>query len=138
MAFIIILIALVFHIYFCTAFASYANAKGHDSSICGWMCFFFGIVGYLMVAALPDLEMQQTLSSIERKLNRLEFTLSKTSEQNKSNTPPQPADATLVPPEKATVPTTCDDDHVACPKCSMIQPSNRVVCWYCGQKFAAE
>lgn len=58
MSFLIIFVAIV--IYIClnrliaNEFYEVAAAKGHSERKYFWYCFFFGIVGYLMVIALQN------------------------------------------------------------------------------------
>lgn len=53
---ILILIAVVLAIQFfiATEFYNVANEKGYDSKKYLWIPFLFGIVGYLLVIALPN------------------------------------------------------------------------------------
>ncbi|MBQ9953774.1 MAG: hypothetical protein IJO92_05555 [Clostridia bacterium] len=52
----IIIIALVtlFSLWIAGEFHQAATLKGHPQSKYFWICFFCGIVGYLLVIALPD------------------------------------------------------------------------------------
>ena len=53
---IAIIIALVIDWIIANAFAEAAELKGHDERKYFWFCFLFGLVGYLLVIALPDLK----------------------------------------------------------------------------------
>jgi hypothetical protein len=52
---IAIIIALVIDWIIANAFAEAAELKGHGERKYFWFCFLFGLVGYLLVIALPDL-----------------------------------------------------------------------------------
>ena len=47
-----------------SAFEQIANEKGHEGYF--WWCFLCGIVGWLMVAALPDRKQPQTVKSYDK------------------------------------------------------------------------
>lgn len=52
--FILLLIATLVNFGISSEFNRIANEKGYEGSKYGWWCFFTSIVGYIMVAALPD------------------------------------------------------------------------------------
>lgn len=51
---LIAIVSLIINILICTKFADIAEDKGYSHSTYFWCCFFLGITGYIMVAALPD------------------------------------------------------------------------------------
>ena len=48
------LVSLVIGIFIALEFASIAREKGYDDAKYFWYTFFFGVIGMLMVIALPD------------------------------------------------------------------------------------
>ena len=68
---LIICTILFIHIGICVKFATIATDKGHSGLAYGLLCFFFTIIGYCLVAALPDLKMQEKLNDITRKLDNI-------------------------------------------------------------------
>ena len=54
LAFIALLIFLNY--YIAKQFEAVANMKGHFLKRYFWLCFFFGVAGYLLVIALPTVE----------------------------------------------------------------------------------
>lgn len=46
-------------------FADIATEKGYDWYNAFWLCFFFGYVGYLLVAARPDKRMRDKAKCLE-------------------------------------------------------------------------
>lgn len=56
---LVIIVVVVLQIYFATSFASIAVDKGYEYKSHFWGCFIFGIVGFCMVAALPDQKLRQ-------------------------------------------------------------------------------
>ena len=53
--FIIIVVAILIDMIIAGMFFAVATEKGYFGSRYFWICFFLGIVGYIYVAALPDL-----------------------------------------------------------------------------------
>ena len=48
------IMGLVLNIIFSIMFQNAAEEKGWMSKKYFWLCFFFGVIGYCLVAALPD------------------------------------------------------------------------------------
>ena len=91
-----------------------------------------------MVAALPDLEMQKSISNIAQKFYLMEGQSRKSAVEKVSTTPTQPViTEKVVTSENAIIPTTCNNE-IICPICSTKQPAGRTVCWSCCQKFVTE
>ncbi len=61
---LIAVIVLFIHGAIASTFADYAAQKGYDKSPYFWACFFLGVAGYCMVAALPDLVLYSKLDEI--------------------------------------------------------------------------
>lgn len=60
--FVILFFQLALNYFVAKAFENIAYAKGNVGKIYFWWCFWLGIVGWLMVIALPD---RSSLSNIE-------------------------------------------------------------------------
>lgn len=148
------IIALAIQIYFSMTFAEIATKKGYNGATYGWLCFFFSVVGYCLVIALPDLNKEQAFESAINKLSqqnvKLQLTLDRIermlNQQDAKSAQPDVEDTTPTPVEekKATadattpvVPLIGDDDTIVCPACNAKQGAGRKVCWSCGQKFVA-
>ena len=58
---IIILLILVLDCYIAQQFESVAKDKGYTGRKYYYLCFFLGIIGYLLVIALPDRANQKTI-----------------------------------------------------------------------------
>ena len=137
------LIALVCHIALCYFCGSLAEEKGHSSSSYCLLCIFFGVIGFCIVAALPDLKMRETLSGIEYKLRQLQSQSAQPPVEPVSNTQVQHSmnSSVLASPagaeERLTpiVTIAAEDGDIICPSCSTKQKSSRRICWNCGQKF---
>ena len=72
MYFLIGLIALIVNIVICVRFANIAAEKGYNGTGYFWACFFLSIIGYIMVAALPDQIVYCRLSQLEENQNHSE------------------------------------------------------------------
>lgn len=67
--YILILVAvLAICFYLASKAGEIADDKGYDGDKWKWICFWLGLVGYILVAAMPNLTMQATLKNIEAKL----------------------------------------------------------------------
>ena len=113
---LIVAIALIIHIAIATTFAEYAEQKGYDKSPYFWACFFLGVAGYCMVAALPDLVLYSKINEIA------------------SNTVPAP---THITPSKSTkIPTATaiatENKTWICGKCKTENSMNYGQCKKCG------
>ena len=57
------IVAIIINIYISVLFQEAAANKGFDEAKYFWICFFFGLVGYLFVIALPNLCYSQSSST---------------------------------------------------------------------------
>lgn len=51
--------------------ADIAKEKGYDWDKAFWLCFFLTVVGYLQIAARPDLKARADMEALEEQLNTL-------------------------------------------------------------------
>ena len=70
--FLIAVAALVINIIFCVKFKNCAEEKGHNGNAYFWVCFFFGPIGYILVAALPDINAKYLVCELSEKVDKLE------------------------------------------------------------------
>lgn len=66
---LVIVTALVIQYFVAKKFQECAEEKGYDGSSYFWLCFLLGVIGYCMVAALPDLYLRDKAEKILRKLD---------------------------------------------------------------------
>ena len=52
-------------IAFCVTFKGIAEEKGYKGQKYFWLCFLFGLIGYIYVAALPDLKLRSRIRDIQ-------------------------------------------------------------------------
>ena len=57
-----LIIILIINNYIASQFQEVAEKKGYTETKYKWICFFFGIAGMLLVVALPDLKLRQSVS----------------------------------------------------------------------------
>ena len=60
-----ITIVITIYLTICTRFAMIADDKGHSGTPYFWVCFFLGIIGFIMVAALPDLTTYRAIQDLK-------------------------------------------------------------------------
>ena len=65
-ALIAVLIGIVVHIVFAFLFRNAARMKGHTERRYFWLCLVFGLPGWILVAALPDLSIAQNRENCKR------------------------------------------------------------------------
>lgn len=66
--FLIVLVAIAINVAFAMYAGGIAEQKGYSKGNWIAVCIIFGIIGYTLIAALPDLELRATLENIEKKL----------------------------------------------------------------------
>lgn len=123
-------------------FAAIAREKGYDAAKYFWYPFLLGIIGMLIVVALPDRRAQYNVVrgknnkansfdyqsvvnkndaaySDEKEFKKEEFEINTDAETEKCM------------PVKAIL----KDGQKVCPSCGKVQNSDRKKCWDCGQIF---
>ena len=66
--FLIALVAIAINVAFAMYAGGIAEQKGYSKGNWIAVCIIFGILGYILIAVLPDLELRATLENIEKKL----------------------------------------------------------------------
>ena len=64
------IIGLTISIAFCVKFKGIAEDKGYEGQKYFWLCFFFGLIGYIYVAALPDLELRSRIRNMQEPMEK--------------------------------------------------------------------
>ena len=102
--------------------------KGHEGDTYFWCTFFLGVVGMLMVIALPN-------------KNSVHISNFPATHVEPKRTPPPVVAAAPVATKgdlnKSNAPISAEikDGTKVCPKCGITQRVDRCVCWSCGQPF---
>lgn len=122
------------------AFAVYAGGvaeeKGYSNVKWGVVCFFFGIVGYSLLAALPDLETRAMLKRIEMKLstngsNATMLPISDSTSQKKKSAVTPISDSTSQ--KKTSAVTWNTKGEWKCPRCGTLNQRDALFCKDCGE-----
>lgn len=61
---IITLVLLAVHLYLAFFFSDHAGAKGYDSRPYFWLCLLLGVIGYCVVAVLPNLILMDEINRL--------------------------------------------------------------------------
>lgn len=67
-----IIIELIIRIIFASRFADIAEEKHQDRSLAFWLCFLFGLPGWLYVIALPNKKVYNDIHSIKQALDSID------------------------------------------------------------------
>jgi hypothetical protein len=94
---IIFLIAIFVNIILSVKFSEIADEKGYNGKNYFWLCFFLGSIGFIMVAALPDLTLRYYLNQFQSNSTQQPI-------KNQSNTPMTERSA---PPPQGSWVCTC-------------------------------
>lgn len=65
-AVLIVLIIFIIHLLLCRKLAKLAEAKGYSRRAYFHLCFWIGLGGYIIVAALPDRALHQKIEVLHR------------------------------------------------------------------------
>lgn len=132
----VILIVLAINFAFAVYAGGVAEEKGYIKG--NWIaaCFFFGIVGYILLAALPDREARAMLKRIEIKLStnggNATFTpLSDSTSQKKTSAVTPISDSTSQ--KKTSAVTWNTKGEWKCPRCGTLNQRDALFCKDCGE-----
>ena len=125
MGFVIALVAIAINVAFAMYAGGIAEQKGYSKGNWIAVCIIFGIVGYILIAALPDLELRATLENIEKKLakDKNDNYLPRNSSNSNSN-----SNSTI----KSLSEMTPLADYWTCKYCGLDNPKEARYCQHCG------
>lgn len=139
--FLIALVAIAINVAFAMYAGGIAEQKGYKKENWIAVCIIFGIFGYILIAALPDLELRATLENIEKKLakdkndNYLPRSSSSSSNSNSSsnsssnrNSNSSNSNCTI----KSLSEMTPLADYWTCKYCGLENPKEARYCQHCG------
>lgn len=123
--FLIVLVAIAINVAFAMYAGGIAEQKGYSKGNWIAVCIIFGIVGYTLIAALPDLELRATLENIEKKLakDKNDNYLPRNSSNSNSN-----SNSTM----KSLSEMTPLADYWTCKYCGLDNPKEARYCQHCG------
>ncbi len=139
MGFVIALVAIAINVAFAMYAGGIAEQKGYSKGNWIAVCIIFGIFGYILIAALPDLELRATLENIEKKLakdkndNYLPRSSNSNSSSNSSsnrnsNSSNSNSNCTI----KSLSEMTPLADYWTCKYCGLDNPKEARYCQHCG------
>ncbi len=125
--FLIVLVAIAINVAFAMYAGGIAEQKGYSKGNWIAVCIIFGIVGYTLIAALPDLELRATLENIEKKLakDKNDNYLPRNSSNSNSNSN---SNSTM----KSLSEMTPLADYWTCKYCGLDNPKEARYCQDCG------
>lgn len=124
--FLIVLVAIAIDIAFAMYAGGIAEQKGYSKGNWIAVCIIFGIFGYILIAALPDLELRAALENIEKKLakDKNDNYLPRSSSSSSSN-----SNCTI----KSLSEMTPLADYWTCKYCGLENPKEARYCQHCGE-----
>ena len=135
--FLIVLVAIAINVAFAMYAGGIAEQKGYSKGNWIAVCIIFGIIGYILIAALPDLELRATLENIEKKLvkdkNDNYLPRSSSSDSNR-NSNSSNSNSTIKSLSKMTplAPLSDSMDYWTCKYCGLDNPKEARYCQHCG------
>ncbi len=115
------------------AAASIAKQKGYNGTLYGFLCFFTGPVGCIIVAALPDHKMEEILSAQRAAnffLEKISNNLSAQQHRPKSHAP---ASATNSAMSDTTKENSVTNGQWVCKHCGTTNDKDATFCLGCGE-----
>lgn len=133
MGFVIALVAIAINVAFAMYAGGIAEQKGYSKGNWIAVCIIFGIFGYILIAALPDLELRATLENIEKKLakDKNDDYLPRNSSSSNSNSN---SNSTMKSLSEMTplAPLSDSMDDWTCKYCGLDNPKEARYCQHCG------
>ena len=137
MGFVIAFVAIAINVAFAMYAGGIAEQKGYSKGNWIAVCIIFGIFGYTLIAALPDLELRAALENIEKKLakdkndNYLSRSSSSDSNRNR-NSSNSNCTVKSLSEMKPLVPLADSMDYWTCKYCGLDNPKEARYCQHCG------
>lgn len=120
--FLIVLVAIAIDIAFAMYAGGIAEQKGYSKGNWIAVCIIFGIFGYILIAALPDLELRAALENIEKKLAK---------DKNDNYLPRSSSNSNCT--IKSLSEMTPLADYWTCKYCGLENPKEARYCQHCGE-----
>lgn len=128
--FLIALVAIAIDIAFAMYAGGIAEQKGYSKGNWIAVCIIFGIFGYTLIAALPDLELRAALENIEKKLakDKNDNYLPRSSNSSSSN-----CTVKSLSEMKPLAPLSDSMDYWTCKYCGLENTKETRRCKRCGE-----
>lgn len=125
------LIVLVIDIAFAVYAGGIAEKKGYSKGNWIAVCLFFGVIGYILVAALPDLELRTLMEKTNAEIKSKPWEANKNQESIEQAV--QPKKVPVWKPSTKTAWNARNGDEWKCPKCGTMNQRNALFCKDCGE-----
>ena len=122
--FLIALVAIAINVAFAMYAGGIAEQKGYSKGNWIAVCIIFGIFGYILIAALPDLELRAALENIEKKLAK---------DKNDDYLPRNSSNSNSNSTMKSLSEMTPLADYWTCKYCGLENPKEARYCQHCGE-----
>lgn len=117
-----------------------AVRKGYESKCYFWFSFLFGLPGWIMVAALPNQNIQYLLTEMNKSMkqdqNNKKAPFVTASEQRPvQSTETEKTESASLDRNTSALVVPAGKEMIRCTGCGHVQKNNRTVCWECGAKL---
>lgn len=129
-AFFLSVMVVVLVIVFAVYAGEIAGEKGYSKGNWIAVCLIFGVIGYILVAALPDLKLRALMEKTNATLKSKPWEAKKTLESTEEAVRPK-----IVPARQASTKTAWNaknGDEWKCPQCGTLNQRNALYCKDCG------
>ena len=136
--FLVAVVVIIIDVAFALYAGNIAEQKGYSRGNWIAICLIFGVIGYILIAALPDLVLRATLENIEKKLakdkNDNYLPRSSSSDSNR-NSNSSNSNSTIKSLSKMTplAPLSDSMDYWTCKYCGLENPKEARYCQHCGE-----
>lgn len=123
--FLVAVVVIIIDVAFALYAGNIAEQKGYSRGNWIAICLIFGVIGYILIAALPDLELRATLKNIEGKLAK---------DENDNCLPRSNSSSTMrvLSEMRPLAPLSDSMDYWTCKYCGLDNPKEARYCQHCG------
>lgn len=124
--FLVAVVVIIIDVAFALYAGNIAEQKGYSRGNWIAICLVFGVIGYILIAALPDLELRATLKNIEGKLAK---------DENDNCLPRSNSNSTMrvLSEMRPLVPLSDSEDYWTCKYCGLENTKEARRCKRCGE-----
>ena len=128
--FLVAVVVIIIDVAFALYAGNIAEQKGYSRGNWIAICLIFGVIGYILIAALPDLELRATLENIEKKLakDKNDNYLPRSSSSSSSN-----CTVKSLSEMKPLAPLSDSMDYWTCKYCGLENTKETRRCKRCGE-----
>lgn len=137
--FLVAVVVIIIDVAFALYAGNIAEQKGYSRGNWIAICLIFGVIGYILIAALPDLELRATLENIEKKLakdkndNYLPRSSSNRNSDSNRNSNSSNCTVKSLSEMKPLAPLSDSMDYWTCKYCGLENTKEARRCKRCGE-----